>query len=610
MVREQLLDDQGFAFRDLNGNGVLDPYEDSRLSSRERVDDLLPRLSLEEKVGLLFCTVITVGEVGDHDAPGQFGEGSVRDLVAGRQISHFGLSKLPSPGETARWQNAVQDLASQNPHGIPVTFASDPRHGFAKNEGMALSAGHLSQWPELLGLAAIGEAELFRRFGEVARAEYRALGISCAIHPQLDLATDPRWARQLQSFGQDPDLVSEFGVAFLEGMQGPELGRGSVACMPKHFPGGGPQKDGEDPHFPTGKEQVYPGDRFADHLKPFEAAIAAGASYMMPYYGMPVGLTLDGEAVEEVGFGFNRTILTTLLRDKLHFDGVVTTDFAIISDIVVGELAWPAKAWGVEDLSPLERIARAFEAGIDQLGGEAATDLILELVAEGTLTEARIDDSVRRILTVKFDLGLFDDPFVDADAAERIVAAPEFVLEGHQAQARAITVLKNESLLPLQPGIKLHLDGLDDSTAREYGVEAVTDAAEADVAILQISAAYEPRNTYFLEATTHQGSLDYSDEDIARIASIASTTPVILDVYLDRAAILTPLEPHADAIVVDYGASTRALLDALFGRISPEGRLPVELPSSMEEVNSSFPDVGSDTANPLFPVGHGLALSS
>lgn len=606
MSSMEMISDDGVVYRDLNGNGVLDSYEDSRLSTTERVADLLPRLSLEEKVGLLFCTVITVSEPGAHDAPGQFGEGTVRELVANRMISHFSLSELPSPVQTARWHNAVQELAESNPHGIPISFLSDPRHGFATTEGMAMSAGHLSQWPELLGLAAIGEAALFERFGTIARIEYRALGITGAIHPQLDLATDPRWARQLQCFGQDPDLVSEFGAAFIRGMQGAELGPSSVACMPKHFPGGGAQKDGEDPHFPSGKEQVYPGGRFAEHLQPFQAAIAAGARYMMPYYGMPVGLTLDGEPVEEVGFGFNYTILTKLLREKLQFDGVVTTDYAIISDIVVGDLAWPAKAWGVENLTTAERVALAFNAGVDQLGGEAATELLLDLVKQGALTESRIDESVRRILAVKFDLGLFDHPYIDEEAAAETVAAPEFLAEGHRAQARSITVLKNANILPLQPGTKLYLDGLDESTAREYEAELAVDPAEADVAILRISAAFEPRNTYFLEATTHQGSLDYSPEFVDRVAALAGTVPVVLDVHLDRAAILTPLEPHATAIVANFGASQRALLDALFGRIEPEGRLPIELPRSMDEVRVSHPDVGSDTANPLFPVGTGL----
>ena len=597
----------GTPYRDLNGNGRMDPYEDPRLPSAERVEDLLSRLSLDEKVGLLFCTVITVGEPGDHDSPGRFGEGSVRELVTGRMISHFSLGAVPSPAETARWQNGVQELAESNPHGIPVMFATDPRHGFSATEGMTIAPGDVSQWPELLGLAAIGDEDLFQRFGEVARAEYRALGITCAIHPQLDLATDPRWARQLQSFGQDPDLVSAFGTAFLRGMQGAHLDSTSVACIPKHFPGGGPQKDGEDPHFPYGREQVYPGGRFVDHLKPFEAIIDAGARFMMPYYGMPVGLTLDGQPVEEVGFGFNRTILTTLLRDRLHFDGVVMTDFALISDIVVGDLEWPAKAWGVEDLTAAERIARAFDAGVDQFGGEAATDLIVALVQQGVITESRIDTSVRRILKVKFDLGLFEQPYVDAAAANNVVGSPAFIGEGHRAQARSITVLKNEDILPLRPGIRLYLDGLDEVTASDYGVHVVSDPRDADIAILRIGAAFEPRDRYFLEAGTHQGSLDYAPALIERVASVAAKTTVVLDVYLDRAAILTPLEPSAAVIVANYGASHRALLDALFNRVPPEGRLPVELPSSMEEVRASQPDVASDTANPLFAVGHGLS---
>jgi beta-glucosidase len=152
----------------------------------------------------------------------------------------------------------------------------------------------------------------------------------------------------------------------------------------------------------------------------------------------------------------------------------------------------------------------------------------------------------------------------------------------------------------------VYLDGLDEATARDYDVELAAHPSDADIAILRIAAAYEPRNEYFLDATTHQGSLDYPPDVVEHVASVARAVPVLLDVYLDRAAILTPLEPYASAIVANYGASDRALLDALFGRIAPEGRLPVELPSSMDEVRASHPDVGSDTASPLFPVGTGL----
>jgi len=228
------------------------------------------------------------------------------------------------------------------------------------------------------------------------------------------------------------------------------------------------------------------------------------------------------------------------------------------------------------------------------------------MVKQGLLCEARIDESVRRILAVKFDLGLFDQPYVDEMVAQQIVAAPEFVAEGHRAQARSITVLKNDGVLPLRAGTRVYLDGLDEATAHEYGAEVVSDPSVADIAILRIAAAYEPRNTYFLEATTHQGSLDYPQDVVEQVASLAHAVPVLLDVYLDRAAILTPLEPYAAGIVANYGASHRALLDALFNRVTPEGRLPIELPSSMDEVRASHPDVGSDTANPLFPVGTGL----
>src|SRR3954465_13563442 len=164
-------------------------------------------------------------------------------------------------------------------------------------------------------------------FADIARQEYVAVGIRAALPNPLDLATEPRWARQAGTFGQDPDLVTELGVAYLKGFQGDSLGPGSVACTSKHFPGGGPQKDGEDAHFPYGREQVYPGGRFADHLKPFPPIIEAGTAAIIPYCGVPVGLELDGEKIEEVVFGYNRQIVTGLLRGRLGYDGVVVTDW-------------------------------------------------------------------------------------------------------------------------------------------------------------------------------------------------------------------------------------------------------------------------------------------
>lgn len=597
----------GQPFRDLNHNGVMEPFEDSRLSAEERADDLMERLSIEEKIGLLFQTVMPSNDPGDHDTPGPFGPHTQRDHVLGRFINHYNVMALPDARTTVRWYNALQVLAEQAPHGIPITMASDPRHGFTENVGMALSAGFLSQWPELLGLAAIGDESLVRTFADVARREYRALGIRSAIHPQIDLSTEPRWARQMQTFGQSAEVTSRLASAYLAGLQGDTVTQDSVATCAKHFPGGGPQKDGEDPHFPYGREQVYPGGCFDYHLEPFRAVIAGGVSAMMPYYGMPVGLVRGDETIDEVGFGFNEQIVTGLLRNELGFDGVVVSDWGIITDITVGDKPFPAKAWGLEDRTPLDRLAAAIAAGVDQLGGEACTELLSELVRTGVVTTDRVDESARRVLLVKFRLGLFDDPYVDEETAATTVGRADFRAAGHRAQAEAITVLTNDGALPLRDDVAVFVEGMDADSAARYG-RVVSDPAEADVALVRLAAPFEPRDTYFLENVTHQGSLDFPDEVIARITELASKVPVIVDVYLDRPAILAPITAVAAAVVADFGASDTALLDALSARIHPRGRLPIEIPRSMDAVRNSRPDVPSDTADPLFAFGFGLDL--
>src|SRR4051812_2053474 len=185
MTRSRAVTEDGVEYRDLNGNGKLDPYEDPRLTPQERVADLVPRLSLAEKAGLLFHTMIGVGQPGAHDTPAGFSPSTPREVVIGRFLNHFNVGALPSARETARWQNLMQELAEQTPHGIPLTFSTDPRHAFTENEGVSFSAGSLSQWPEPLGFAAIGDAELVRRFADIARQEYVALGLRCALHPQV-----------------------------------------------------------------------------------------------------------------------------------------------------------------------------------------------------------------------------------------------------------------------------------------------------------------------------------------------------------------------------------------------------------------------------------------
>ncbi|GAA2656161.1 glycoside hydrolase family 3 protein [Paractinoplanes durhamensis] len=583
----------------------MNPYENPALPIDERVTDLLSRMTLAEKAALMFHTMVAVNPDGTLHEPAAKGGmfTSTNWLVTDRLITHLNiLTMAPVPPEKiAEWHNRIQQLAAGNRLGIPMTISTDPRHGTVDNPATSAAAGGFSAWPEPIGLGATKDPDLVREFADTVRREYLAAGIRVALHPMADLATEPRWARTSGTLGSDPELVSELVAAYVEGLQGDSLGPDSVVAMVKHFPGAGPQKDGEDAHFPYGREQVYPGGRWADHLKPFEAAFAAGVAQVMPYYGMPVGTEH-----EEVGFGFNKGIIQDLLRGHYGFDGVVCTDWGLVTDAddVMGA-PMAARAWGVESLDRLGRVQRIIDAGADQLGGEFAPELVVELVERGRVTEERIDVSARRILRDKFRLGLFDDRrYVDSAAAADTVGTPAYLEAGLEAQRRSVVVLEASARLPLTEGSTVFLDGVDPVVAGRYA-KVVTDPAEADVAIVRRGAAFEPRTTGF-ETFFHAGRLDWTGAEIAPVLDLAGQVPTVVDVLLDRPAVLTQLSGKVAGLVGTFGVSDEALLDVLFGRSAATGTLPFELPSSMAEVEASREDVPNDTEHPLYPYAHGL----
>ncbi|WP_114854653.1 glycoside hydrolase family 3 protein [Brachybacterium sp. YJGR34] len=599
----------GTLFRDLDGDGAMAPYEDPRLAVEERTEDLLLRLSLEEKVGLLFHTVIETGPDGELlEAAGAISKSPTSTVVLDKAMNHFNVHGLESAGTSARWQNRLQELAEHTPHGIPVTVSTDPRHGGAQNAGASWATSFFSLWPEPLGFGALDDPDLVRRWADTVRREYTAVGIRAALHPVADLAAEPRWARQRECFGQDPALVGRLLRAALDGLRGAD-GKPSVQTTVKHFPGAGPQRDGEDAHFPYGRDQVYPGDRFEDHLLPFRAAVDAGVDAIMPYYGRPVGLEVDGEPIEEVGFGFNRQMLTGLLREQLGFDGVIVSDWELVNDNHVGDQVLPARAWGVEDLTPSQRMQCILEAGADQFGGEECTQLLVDLVRASLVSEERVTESARRLLRVKFRLGLFDDPYVDESAADARVGTAEDRRHGHVAQARSVVVLHDDGrVLPLTSAggrPRLYAEGLPDEVIARIG-ERVDSPEEADVALLRIGAPYQPRDDLFLEAWFHQGDLEFPPGLAHRLARIRAACPLILDVDLDRAAVLTDIAPHCDALTGSFGVSADAWTDAVTGAVPAEGRLPVELPRSMAAVRAAPEDVPGGTDDPLYSRGHGL----
>ncbi|WP_114325729.1 glycoside hydrolase family 3 protein [Candidatus Colwellia aromaticivorans] len=618
----------GFTYRDLNKNGQLDIYEDSRQPISRRVDDLVAQMNVQEKAGLMFQPPITFGENAEiiEDMNMSMGYGTY-DIINSRLINHFNVMGSAPVTDMARWHNEVQKLAEQTRLGIPITFSTDPRHSLRDGKNATSVRTHgFSLWPEPIGFGAIGDEKVAEEFGRIANIEYRAVGIRLALHPMADLATEPRWARSVGTFGEEAELSSKLVAGYIKGFQGANIGKSSVLTMVKHFPGGGPQANGLDAHQFYGAEQAYPGDNFDYHLKPFKAAFDVGAAQVMPYYGIP-----NGQTSEDVAMAFNKEVITDMLRGDFGFDGVVCTDWGIITDKgAMGWVAMRARAWGVEGLSESDRFKKALDAGVDQFGGEELPDYIVDLVESGQVSIGRINTSIRRILKDKFRLGLFDNPYVDIAAAEAITGTDEFMKAGALAQRKSLVLLKNEALasealaaegnseqqysLPLAKGIKVYLEGVDEKVAANYA-QVVTNLADADVAILRVKAPHRAPRTdlnlgeNIIETILNQGDLDFKGEALVHIQTVMATKPTIVSIYLERPSVIPEIAEHAVGVLAEFGATDDAILDVLFGDFNPTGKLPFEMPRSMAAVEAQFEDVPFDSVDPLFSFGHGLSYT-
>jgi len=596
-------------FRDLNGNGVRDVYEDISQPIELRISNLLGQMTLEEKAGMMFINGAPVSEDGlPNGQQGLQGPASRMKSVVHNMdtlnMTHFNVWDIPAdPQIFAKWYNNVQRAAETTRLGIPVTIASDPRHHLGKNV-IGMSATGFTQFCEMPGFAALGDETLVSQFANIVREEYLAIGIREALHPQIDLATEPRWSRISGNFSEDAELTARLVKPYIEGLQGDSLSEG-IACMTKHFPGGGPQKDGLDPHFSFQKGQVYPGNNFNYHLIPFEAAIEAKTAAIMPYYGVPTDQT-----DENVAMSYNKAIITTLLREKYKYDGVVCTDWGLISDRQMGpDVIWKARAWGVEDLNASERALKIIEAGCDQFGGENRPDLVVQLVRIGKIPEERIDESVIRLLRQKFQLGLFDNPFVDESKVASVLNKKSSKELGARIQMESMTLLKNKAqTLPiLKQTKKVYIENIDSTTMANYA-KVVSTPQEADLAIIRINTPWYPADTNVPFAKSfHHGDLDFKGEEKARILNLLETVPTVVNIYLDRPAVIPEISAAAQALIADYGASDLSICEVIFGNSSPKGKLPFELPSTMQAVYDQKTDVPYDSENPLFKFGFGLS---
>ena len=594
------LDIDGMSFRDLNKNNKLDRYEDYRLDTAQRVEDLISQMTLEEKVGTLFHPPVTINPDWMFRLYSLFVDGGklTESEIINQHINHFNLYGNPKPERLAKRLNSLQKIASRSRLGIPVTISSDPIHEVPNGGGVAsFSLDGFSKWPSQLGLAASQNPNLVKQFAEIAREEYLAVGIRTALHPMADLATEPRWARNFGTFGSDNVLSSKLTMAYMDGFQGKTIDSQSVMTMVKHFPGGGPQENGLDPHLFSGRNQIYPGNMFDYHVKPFIDAINNNLAVIMPYYGITVNQTS-----ENVAIGFNKDLLTTLLRDELGYKGVICSDWGIIN----------GRHWGVGDLSIEERYIKAIDAGIDQFGGEKDTEVVIELVKKGLMPLSRIDASVKRILKNKFDLGLFDNPYVEVDLVKSRVNTERNIKLGKEAQKQSMVLLKNDSTLPLEKNINIFVDGFNAKSIVHGNV--VSDIKDADVIVSYVHTVFNGNQPSgidrlvdnVLSSIFPNQDLNFSPEILEKLEEFSSIKPLIVIVDLNRPAILDSINQMSSALVGTFGVDESVIFKTLFGESKPTGKLPFEIPSSMKEVNEQLEDVPDDTMNPTFKFGFGL----
>lgn len=541
------LEVDGLRFRDLDGDGRLAPYEDWRRPAPERAADLVARMTLEEKAGLMLIDTVNAGWGGVVTDLGRqrVGQRHMRRIIfrnvvvppgeerQGDDTHPFVAGSSVTPRQAAAFLNALQELAEGSRLGIPVLAKSNARNHIDPDARAGINETHgaFSGFPKEAGLAAAalgsGSMEPVVDFARVMGAEWRAIGLRGMYGYMVDLITEPRWYRTHECFSEDAALTGEIITALLRTLQGPEVVEGSslgpgtdVALTVKHFPGGGPQELGLDPHYSFGKTQVYPGGRFAEHLEPFRAAVAAGAAAVMPYYGVPVGVTHEGVELERIGMAFSEQVVDGLLRGSLGFTGYVNSDTGIVTE----------RAWGLEEAGVPERIAAAVNSGSDVLSGFSDPATVTGLVEAGLVTQDRVDEACRRLLVPLFRMGLFEDPYVDEDAAGGVLSSPQHLAVAQEVQRRSVVLLQNRDradgtgpALPLRPGSTVYVLGQADADVlASYGYRVV-DGNAPD----RPSAAGADHVLITLSALT-QGTGGYRSADPGSGMDPARTSPVVL----------------------------------------------------------------------------------
>lgn len=583
-----ILDVDGLKFKDLNKNGSLDVYEDWRKPVDERVNDLLSQMSATDKAAqMLHMTLVTLKESW------------FTDLGVGFVLAYTYLSE--GAEDAALKTNEVQSLSEASAFGIPVIFSMDSVIGASWVQGATII-------PDQITLAATGNVELVRQLNDMQREEMLALGVRMSLSPVADIATDPRWGRVQECFGEDVEVATAMTVAAIEGLQhGNTLTAESVMTCVKHFPGSGAQTAGVD-----GTPLVFDDESFQMHLSIFKAAIEAGAASIMPY-GYSTVPYLGGDAVENYAHESSE-VMTELLRGKLGYEGIIQTD------------------WG------LNHTAAAL-AGADALGGAGQRE---SKKLTKNLTDEQFNERVGRLLKAKFELGLFENPYVDVENAKAVVGSAEHYALVKQAAAEALTLVKYENVSALA-GQKLIVAGslAEDTAALSSGwkiaeyegknlLTAITEKAGAENVtyigddVAQVAASYPEGTTAIVvvgeAAGTHEPAWGTSTLEFPAVqtdmvkALNASGVNVVTVVLMNRAYVMSPIADNSDAILLAYRpgctAGAEAVAEALFGEAAITGKTPFQIPATMDQVMLQREDLAKDIVNPLYDYGYGIEVAS
>ena len=633
MQSAKIISEDGLQFKDLNKNGELDRYEDWRLSPDERSKDLLSKMSVEEKVGFMLISTTRMKNDWAFEKPknnepisGDFNEDDLvqennmftrqplpypmltaagtTKAVTKLHLRHFILRASVPAATTAAWSNKLQALCESTPLGIPAIVASNPRnHISARATGTTLGQTVFSTWPGELGLSAMRDLQLTREFASIARQEWAAVGLRKGYMYMADLSTEPRWQRIDGTFGENAEWAAQMMTEIVLGFQGDSLNANSVALTTKHFPGGGSGFGGQDPHFPWGKKEVYPGNMFDNNLIPFKAAIKAGTSSIMPYYSVPEGTKYD-----TVAYAYNKGVLQDLLRNELGFKGIINSDTGPIDMM----------PWGMENRPVTERYKKALEAGVNIFSGSADPTKLLETVKSGMVEMSLVDNSVLLLLKEKFQLGLFENPYVDEKKAIEIAGNKQFQERADIALRKSVVLLRNENkALPLKEKTKVYFETYQKTTepggnpsliysnANRGDFIFVSKPEQADVIVLWI----KPGGASLFASMGGDISLSLSANGIdpQYINKLTAIKPTVMVVNYTNPWVINEVYNEKNigrfkGVLATFGTTHDALLDVISGKFNPTGKMPFTTPVSEEVVKSQKEDV------PGYLEGDGYAL--